>query len=227
MTAGDNDLILKHQGLVVSLARDLLRGLPPQASLEDLIAAGNLGLVEAHEKFDAGLGNAFSTFAYYRIRGAMLDHVRKSTWLPPALRRKLAADEGSNDVLADAASAGDHEPLEAAASRYLDTMARMGAVYLFAQHEDQRDQEPEVEDDPGAPMAARELSRRLSTALQQLGQPHRRVLERMYFEGKTMTQIAAEEGNDKATICRWHRTAIEDLRRALEGNDAKASGRRR
>lgn len=211
-------LIKDHEGYVESVAVDLKRQLPARIPFDDLVSAGKLGLVEAAENFDASRGNRFVTFAHYRIKGAMLDHVRKSTWLPPAMRRKLDALAGANDVLEEAAGSGERESLDVEAKRFRDAVARLGAVYLLSHREDGDGHGPEasVDDDPSARMQKRELAARVAKALASLGQPHRRVMEQMYFEHKTMTEIALLEGCDKSTVHRWHKTAIEDLRRALQ-----------
>jgi RNA polymerase sigma factor FliA len=221
-----DQLIMEHQGYVEALAVQLKKQLPARVLLEDLVASGQLGLIEAAENFDASRGAAFTTYAHYRIRGAMLDGVRKSTWLPPALRRKLDADAGANDLLEDAAGSGERETLDAQAKKFRDAVARLGAVYLMSHREDASDNlDPVTHDDPSAGLAKRELAQRLQKALATLGQPYRRVMEKMYFEHMTMTQIAAIEGCDKSTIHRWHRSAVEDLRRSLEGEIAPASRR--
>ena len=79
-TAEQQQWIEQCQGLVRSLALQIHRKLPANIDLEDLIAYGQLGLVEAARSFDAGRGCQFSTFAYYRIRGAIYDGAAKMSW---------------------------------------------------------------------------------------------------------------------------------------------------
>ena len=68
------------QGLVRSLALSIRRKLPPTVELEDLIAYGQVGLGEAARDFDPDRGSRFSTYAYYRIRGAIYDGLSKMAW---------------------------------------------------------------------------------------------------------------------------------------------------
>ncbi len=63
--------------------------LPPNVLVDDLIQAGAIGLIEAARNYDSTLGASFETYASIRIRGAILDEIRKSDWTPRTLRRKL------------------------------------------------------------------------------------------------------------------------------------------
>src|SRR5688572_30076999 len=73
-------LIAGCQGLVRTLAWRIHKKLPPSVDLEDLISYGQVGLAEAARDFDPSLGDHFITYAYYRIRGAILDGLTKLSW---------------------------------------------------------------------------------------------------------------------------------------------------
>ena len=64
-------------------------GLPPQVDEDDLIASGVIGLLEALERFNPSFETGFKTFATWRIRGAMLDELRKLSWSPRSLYKKV------------------------------------------------------------------------------------------------------------------------------------------
>ena len=83
-----DDLVLQHAPLVKRIAYHLLGSLPETVQVEDLIQAGMLGLMEAVKNFDATQGASFDTYAGIRIRGAMLDEVRRSDWTPRSVHRK-------------------------------------------------------------------------------------------------------------------------------------------
>ncbi|MGR9115078.1 MAG: RNA polymerase sigma factor FliA [Gammaproteobacteria bacterium] len=87
--AGDkDDLVIRHAPLVKRIAYHLLGSLPDTVQVEDLIQSGMLGLLEAIKNFDANQGASFETYAGIRIRGAMLDDVRRSDWTPRSVHRK-------------------------------------------------------------------------------------------------------------------------------------------
>ena len=83
--------------------------LPPNVELDDLVAYGQIGLVEARGDFDPARGNRFSTFAYYRIRGEIYDGMAKMSWFGRDGSAQAHADRLSNEVLRGEAK-GDEEP---------------------------------------------------------------------------------------------------------------------
>ena len=80
-------LVEQYAPLVKRIAYHLLGRLPPSVQVEDLMQAGMIGLLEASRKFDFGKGASFETYAGIRIRGAMLDEVRKGDWAPRSVHR--------------------------------------------------------------------------------------------------------------------------------------------
>lgn len=83
-----NRLLEEHLGLVHHVARQISRTLAARADFDELVSAGTMGLMTALEGFDASRGHAFSTFAAPRIRGAILDELRKQDHVPRSIRRK-------------------------------------------------------------------------------------------------------------------------------------------
>ncbi len=81
-------MVLQHADLVKRIAYHLAGRLPPQVEVEDLIQAGMIGLLEAARHYSTGRGASFETYAGIRIRGAMLDALRKLDWAPRSVHRK-------------------------------------------------------------------------------------------------------------------------------------------
>lgn len=84
-----NELVTKYAPLVKRIAFHLMSRLPPSVQLDDLVQSGMLGLLEASQKYDPSQGASFETYAGIRIRGAMLDEIRKGDWAPRSLHRKV------------------------------------------------------------------------------------------------------------------------------------------
>ena len=82
-----SDLISEHTDLVQKIAYHLLARLPASVLVDDLIQSGMIGLLEAARNFDASKGASFETFAGIRIRGAMLDEMRKGDWVPRSVHK--------------------------------------------------------------------------------------------------------------------------------------------
>ncbi|MFO7602437.1 MAG: RNA polymerase sigma factor FliA [Gammaproteobacteria bacterium] len=81
-------MVEKHASLVKRIACHLINRLPASVQLEDLIQAGMIGLLEASRNYDECQGASFETYAGIRIRGAMLDEIRKNDWAPRSVHRK-------------------------------------------------------------------------------------------------------------------------------------------
>jgi RNA polymerase sigma factor for flagellar operon FliA len=81
-------VVIEHAPLVKRIAYHLKARLPDSVQVDDLIQAGMIGLIEASGKYDAGQGARFETYAGIRIRGSMLDELRKNDWAPKSVHRK-------------------------------------------------------------------------------------------------------------------------------------------
>jgi len=83
-----DELVNRHAPLVKKIAYHLMARLPSSVMVEDLIQAGMLGLLDAAGMYDQNQGASFETYASIRIRGAMLDELRRTDWAPKSLHRK-------------------------------------------------------------------------------------------------------------------------------------------
>ena len=82
-----NALIERHAQLVKRIGLHLMARLPSSVQLDDLIQAGMIGLLEAARNYDGSKGASFETFAGIRIRGAMIDEIRRGDWVPRSVHR--------------------------------------------------------------------------------------------------------------------------------------------
>src|ERR1700676_4568877 len=83
------ELVIKHADLVKRIAYHLVSRMPPNVEVDDLIQSGMIGLLDAAKHYSATKGASFETYAGIRIRGAMLDEVRKSDWTPRSVQRNV------------------------------------------------------------------------------------------------------------------------------------------
>ena len=86
-----NQLVERHAPLVKRIAHHLMARLPASVLVDDLIQAGMIGLLEAAKNFDGSKGASFETFAGIRIRGSMLDEIRKGDWTPRSVHKNSRA----------------------------------------------------------------------------------------------------------------------------------------
>ena len=94
-----NALLTENLSLVHHVARQLARGLAGEADYDELVSAGTLGLISALQSFDASRGLAFSTFAVPRIRGSILDELRRQDHVPRSVRRKSREMAAAREAL--------------------------------------------------------------------------------------------------------------------------------
>ena len=129
-------LIEECQGLVRSLAVSVHRKVPPSVDLEDLVAYGQIGLVEAARDYDPARGGRFSTYAYYRIRGAIYDGLSKMTWFGRRDQGRVRYERMAGEVLRHDAEAAEGPPEGGLAAdvRWLRNVTRaLAVVYLTTQ----------------------------------------------------------------------------------------------
>lgn len=214
LTESMRELIESHRGYARALAADVLRGLPQQVLREDLEAAAELGLVEAAQAFDSSFGVLFKTFAYYRIRGAIYDALRKMTWFSKSLYDKYKFEMAANEYLGDYAGEGQTTstpPLRQAAS-ITDTLASCYLLSLDTEGMDRADQNVVSAEKQAI---ANEMHAKLRDALEQMPPKNREVLRGYYFEDLSLEEIGERLGLSKSWVCRVHARSLELLRDEL------------
>jgi RNA polymerase sigma factor for flagellar operon FliA len=217
-----NQLVEQHLSLVQAIARKLKRTLGASIDLEDLIAYGSKGLVEAAERFDPRHGATFSTFAYYRIRGAMFDGLRTMGWYSRADYARYRAEERASQYLrSQAERAGALRADGGRPGGVAQTLAEIGAALsgVAAIHITSLEAASKVADEslpaPDAALDTGRLGRRLRDAIQTLPEKERRLMDLYYFGGKTLEEAGAALGLSKSWACRLHARAVDLLRRSL------------
>jgi RNA polymerase sigma factor for flagellar operon FliA len=211
-----NQLVERHLPLVQAIARKVKRTLGASIDYEDLVAYGSKGLVEAAERFDARHGVAFSTFAYYRIRGAMFDGLRTMGWYSRADYARYRAEERANEYLrsqAERGGAAGEGPAQALAD-VAGLLAGVAAVHITS-----LDAAARVADEslpaPDAALDSGRLGQRVRQAIERLPEKERQLMELYYFGNKNLEEAGAELGLSKSWACRLHARAVDLLRQTL------------
>ncbi|MGB5221764.1 MAG: sigma-70 family RNA polymerase sigma factor [Polyangiales bacterium] len=192
------ELIVQHRKMVVGLASRLRRELSLSGDLDDLVAFGFGGLLEAQHRFDPSRGVRFQTFAYHRVRGAMLDGVRQMADLPRRAHERLREETACQPTAAPT-------PLDKAFTRISARLTSPSPV-----------QGSYAEENPEAALLKNESIERLLGALSRLSMRQRVLLRGRYFEGRPLDAMAAELGVSKSWASRLHTQALEALRAALK-----------
>jgi len=226
-------LIENHLALVQAIARKVKKTLSASIDFEDLVGYGSKGLVEAAERFDPTQGVTFSTFAYYRIRGAMFDGLRTMGWYSRSDYARYRAEERANELLQahaerDAAERAAAARLPAGASRAAEgsgdtatTLASIGQILseVAAVHITSLDAAARIADEslpaPDAIIDTGRLGVRLRSAIQKLPARERELMDLYYYGGKNLEEAGESMGLSKSWACRLHARAIQLLRAAM------------
>lgn len=231
MPLSDVDATVRaHLDLAASIARRIGRQLGVPSHLRaDLEAAAREGLFAAATRFDPSTGVPFAAYAAIRIRGAVLDSLRKEGGLPRRVYAKLTGLDGAARV-ADAVEPGDPGPgtaaeLDAALASHLSTMATALVLGLHAPSEDAaRDAaaSEELDASPEDRLARGQTRAALLDAVARLDEPGRSLLRRHYFEGEPFGDVARELGHSPSWATRVHARALAELARVLGARDGHA-----
>jgi RNA polymerase sigma factor for flagellar operon FliA len=197
-------------------------------AFEELVALANAGLAEAANRYDPARGVQFTTFAWYRISGEIVDGLRKTTLLPRRTWAKLSALRAANEYLENRAdrdrgaqSRGMASPSGGEAlSAIKNAMSAIRTMYmtsLESMREAGFDAVDEAAATPADQIDIRRMASRLREAIAALPAKERALVTKHYWEGKNLLQAGAELGISKSWASRLHAQAVEKLRLIVDG----------
>ncbi|MBI3071003.1 MAG: sigma-70 family RNA polymerase sigma factor [Deltaproteobacteria bacterium] len=220
-TAEREKLVRDHMTLVRTIAANVQKKFNLPVPLDDLISDGHTGLMEAVNRFNPAETVSFSTFAGYRIRGAMIDALRRTTLLPRGVYRQLREAGTTNAYLqsvADEPATPESRTLEARAGRVEGAIGGIAAIVMLAldgvpEGDMSRASDGGGEDDVKRvdPM----MTRRLGKAVMSLRPEEREFLKRVYVDDKIFAEVASEMKRSRSWVTRTHQAIIVKLRNAL------------
>jgi RNA polymerase sigma factor for flagellar operon FliA len=213
---------------VEALARRVASSMPHSIDLGDLVQDGALGLIDAAHRFDAARGIKFETFAERRVRGAMIDALRREAW-PRGVRRvrreleaareSLRRELGYEPSLADlAARVGSDEKRLGRTIVRINTIESTSPLAACDRQNEATLPAVLVPSEPTAPDAAfeeNETKERIARAIVTLPPRERRLISLYYYGDVTMKEIGAELGVNESRVSQLHARAVQRLRQAL------------
>ena len=234
VAASQTRRIVASLPFVEALARRMASSMPNSIDIGDLIQDGVIGLIDAAHRFDEDRGIKFETFAERRVRGAMIDALRRDAW-PRGVRRQrreldaareaLRRELGHEPSMADlAARVGSDE------KRLSRTIVRINTIEATSplatgEHFDESCLPtvlvPSEPDAPDAAFEKLETRNRVRAAIQALPWRERKVIGLYYYGEVTMKEIGAEIGVNESRVSQLHARAIRRLRDSLGEMDAE------
>lgn len=210
-------LVNQYTPLVRSIAKQIKKTLTPRIEMDDLMGYGITGLLEAAERYDPKHGANFSTFSYYRVRGAIYDGLRGMGWLSRNEYQKIRFGERANAYLENQAnrnmgvqddrrSPNDHvEELASQVSQlvtiFVTSLDAMEDMQVEDEHLTRQDQL--FED--------RQAKQMLRQAISELDREDQELLRLYYFQDLSLEEVGEKIGLSKSWTCRKHAQVIEKL----------------
>lgn len=229
-----HQLVEQHAPLVKKIALHLMARLPDSVQLEDLIQAGMVGLLEAAAKYQSDRGASFETYAGIRIRGAIVDEIRKGDWVPRSVHRNARRVSAAIKAVEDreGREAQDHEvarELDMSLTEYHACLSDTSSGRLFSLDELNESgelpiQEQEASDNPLDDVSGAAFRRNLAAAIDDLPEREKLVLSLYYQEELNLKEIGAVLGVSESRVSQIHSQAALRLRGRLSEWQASDAG---
>ena len=230
------ELVLAHLGMVKRVALHLKARVPAYMELDELIQVGMMGLLEASRVFDASKGVDFENFAHSRVRGAMLDEVRRLSFLP---RSAVAFNKSHNETLHALASELGRAPTQAEIAEYMgkeleDFQKELGKARRFETYslEVVTEEVMGIADDasrqPDVMVEEAEFMKAVTDAIASLPEREQLVMQLYYVEELNLKEIGEVLEVSESRVSQILSSAVKKLRGTLKVGDDQVSkfGRR-
>ena len=232
----ENALVEKYLPLVSSVVARLAMTLPDSVDQNDLYSAGLVGLLQALRNYDPTCGASFETYARTRVRGAMLDELRRMDWVPRSIHEKARKIQNVMTVLEQELGAVPTEEqmanaLKISTTEYASLLNEVRpAAFICLDAVSSSENEDggslyevvtdQAEESPMEKVSQHELKRVIFERLKELPDMQRKVLALYYGEDLHLREIAEVFGLTESRICQIHSQAIISVRAYLQRFEA-------
>ncbi|MBI4754356.1 MAG: RNA polymerase sigma factor FliA [Betaproteobacteria bacterium] len=220
-----DQLVTQYAPLVKRIAYHLMAKLPASVDVDDVIQNGMLGLLDAINRFEDGMGAQFETYAVQRIRGAMLDGLRESDWLPRSLRRDMRRIESAIHTLEQqhGRPPAEKELADSLGMNLPDyqKMLQDARGYQLVYMEDFREEAGDdflerhfggTDNDPLELLMDKNMRTVLIQAIEDLPEREKMVMALYYDEELNLREIGEVLGVSESRVCQLHSQAVARLR---------------
>lgn len=218
-------LIIEYAPLVKLVAGRLNMYLGFSVEYDDLVGYGVFGLIDAIDKFDTMKDVKFETYASLRIRGSILDQIRKMDWIPRTIRdRQKKIDFATKEVEAEKGSAATDaeiaKKMNISEDEYLDWQSQMKVINLVSLNEFM-EQGADIPEDPSKNMRfdrpeevveKEELKKMLKKALDLLTEREKKVILLYYYQELTLKEIAEVLEVSESRVSQLHTRALQKMK---------------
>ena len=220
-----NEIVLKNLGLVRACALSLRNTYIKYGDVDDVINEGVIALMEAIDSYDPAKGAKFETYASLKVRGAVIDYVRRQDWVPRPVRKFARDLDKANSILYNQYN---RAPTNTELAEYLgmseDKLLRgmadaANAVTLSFEellYEDNFEDAPTADDGTDSRLLREERRRVIADAIGSLREKERQVITLYYYKSMMYSDIAKVIGVSESRVCQINTKAMLALKAALE-----------
>ncbi|MGN0375684.1 MAG: FliA/WhiG family RNA polymerase sigma factor [Butyrivibrio sp.] len=221
-------IIIEYAPLVKLVAGRLSMYLGYNVEYEDLVSYGIFGLIDAIDKFDLTKNVKFETYASLRIRGAILDQIRKMDWIPRSVRQKqklidtayakIEAQEGRTATDEEIARELDVTVDDYYAWQGQTKVTNLVSLDEFVEQGSEMRMDPDGNshfEQPERSVEKEELTRMISEALDQLTEKEKQVIMLYYYEEMTLKEISCVLEVSESRVSQLHTKSLVKLRKRL------------
>lgn len=204
-----HNLVEAHLRYAHAIAAETLKKCPSNVDCRDVRSAAELGLVQAARAYDPSVGIAFSTFAYYRIRGAIYDELRQ-------ICRASKCEIATSDYIPN--YTGAHDGANRVTSHTVTS-------YLLSMQALSQEPASTSGESPTDRIFRKQQAEQVKTALKNLPEKYRRVLDAYYYADLSFEEIGHQLGLSKSWVCRMHAKGLLMVREALRQRSVRLDQR--
>lgn len=219
-----DSLVEQYLPYATSIANKVIQTLSSDADSEEIICNARLGLLEAAKRYDARFNVDFKTFAYYRIKGAIYDGLRKTGWIPRSLYAKIKFEQAASEsqVVSDR-SVRPKSGAEEEINEIFDAANTLASVYIVSL--DAGEEPLDIEDkkiDIEGKAEFRKIKEFMRQAIEELPNKERKLVKMYYFQNKTLEEAGEKLNLSKSWTSRLHARALEMLFKKITHMQIKA-----
>ena len=220
-----NEIVLKNMGLVRTVAMSMRNMYIKFGDVDDIVNEGVIALMNAIEEYDSQKGAKFETFASLKIKGAVIDYIRKQDWIPRNVRKFAKSLDKANSMLYNlygrvptTAELAEHLGMEE--SKLLKNMADCSCSITMSfeelLYEDNIDEPSAKDSATDKNLLREEMIKVVSEAVNSLKDNERKVITLYYYKNLKYSDIAKALGVTEGRICQIHAKAVLSLKARLE-----------
>lgn len=220
-----NEIVLKNLGLVRACALSLRNTYIKYGDVDDVVNEGVIALMEAIDSFDPAKGAKFETYASLKVRGAVIDYVRRQDWVPRPVRKFARDLDKANSILYNQYN---RAPTNSELAEYLgmseekllrgmaDAANTVTLSFEELLYEDNFEDAPTADDGTDSRLLREERRRVIAEAISSLKEKERQVITLYYYKSMKYSDIAKVIGVSESRVCQINTKAMLALKAALE-----------